>query len=210
MTDPDPPSLPPAPFAPAPPPAVEAWQQRLEVVAILLLTTVALTIVARLAGAYDQARVAHTFSSDSIDLVAVVRLAGQQVGPIAAGAVLLAFLLVTLGPGDLVSERGVLVLRAATVLGLVVAGVAAFAGLALVLDAATVSKYLESASSTERGLLVRLSAGGPLLVAAAIAGYVAWCAFSTLGELPPSHVTAGPVPDEHGSDFGAAAEGDGD
>lgn len=200
------PSLPPAP-PPAldqPAPAVEPWEQRLETLALLLLVAMAVTIVARFAGAYDQSKVARTLGDSSLDPVAVVKLAGQQVGVIGAGAVLIAFLLVTLGPGDRISQRGVLALRSVTVIGLIVAGVAAFAGIAVLFDAGTVNQYMEMPPSAGRGLLVRLSAGGPLLVAAATAGYVAWCAFSTLGETPELL-----FPDDDGDGEDGAAVGDG-
>jgi len=202
----DPGPLPPAPppLLEAPAPALEPWQQRLETVSLLLVVAMAITIVARFAGAYDQARDARAFGVGSIDLIGVVKLAGQQVGPIAAGAILIAFLLVTLGPGDQISGRGVLVLRSVTVLGLVTAGIAAFTGLAVLFDAGTVAQYLEVAPSAGRSALVRLAAGVPLLVAAAVAGYVAWFAFSTLGDVPPGPL----VPDEPADDLGTAAEGD--
>ncbi|WP_421120237.1 hypothetical protein ACE2AJ_02575 [Aquihabitans daechungensis] len=176
--------LPPAPPLQPPPVAVvEPWQARLEVVAVLLLVSVALTLLARLAGAYDQARAARAFD-DSIDLVAVVRLAGEQTGLIAAGGVLVAFLLVTLGPDGRLSGRGLLALRGVTVIGLAVAGVCAFAGLASLASSDGASPFNRPGASVARTAVDRLSIGVPLLLAAAIAGYVAWCAFSALGELP--------------------------
>lgn len=183
--------LPPAPPpAPAPAPAVPPWQARLEAIALLLLVTVAATVAARLIGAYDQARIVRTFDQ-SIDLVQVVRFAGEQVGFIAAGGVLVAFLLVTLGPADHLSARGVLALRSSTVLGLVVAGLSAFAGIASLGARSRGAPFGAPGTLAARSLADRLSVGVPLLLAAAVAGYVAWCAFSELGE------ASGPIfPDE--------------
>lgn len=186
MTDPHPTDLPPAPPEPAlvaSPEAVPAWQARLEVVALLLLATTAVSVVARLATAYDQARLAQSFGQ-SLDLVAVVRLAGEQTAYFAAGSVLVAYLLVTLGPGGGLSRRGLLALRATTVVGLAVAGLAAFAGLASLATASDAAAAGPFGSPGSRSPVDRLSDGVPLLLAAAIAGYVAWCAFSALGEDP--------------------------
>jgi hypothetical protein len=170
----------------AAPPAVPAappWQARLEAVALLLLATVAITLVARLVGAYDQAKGMRELGA-SIDLVRVVRFAGEQTGLIAAAGVLLAFLLVTLGPGGRFSSRGVLALRASTVLGLLVAGITAFAGIGSIVSSDQSAPYGSFRGAAIRSTAARLSTGVPLLLAAAIAGYVAWCAFSTLGERP--------------------------
>ncbi|HWJ60359.1 MAG TPA: hypothetical protein VNS19_00190 [Acidimicrobiales bacterium] len=198
MSDLDPGALPPAPpeplIADAPASAAAPWQERLEVVALLLLLSAAATLVARFANAYDLASSARPFTNQSADLVSVVRMAGQQSGPIAAGSILLAFLLVTLGPGDRISQRGVVALRAATVVGLAVAGVCAFAAIATLIDSADAGGVLGDASSSPRDALNRVSMAVPLLVAAAIAGYVAWCAFATLGEVPPEPVIPGPEP----------------
>ena len=198
MSDLDPGALPPSPpdppLASPPVPVAAPWQERLEVIALLLLLSAAITVVARLAGAYDQLRDVNPFTNEPTDLVRVVQLAGQQIGPLAAGSVLIAFLLVTLGPGDRISQRGVLALRAATVVGLVVAGLTAFAAIASLLDANGVSNGLVQVSATARDGINRVSTALSLLVATAIAGYVAWCAFSTLGEVPPEPVapTDGP------------------
>ena len=205
MTDPTRPDLPPAP-PPPPPPAptsvVEPWQARLEMLALLLLLTVAVTLLARLVGAFDQARQARALG-ESIDLVTVVRFAGEQTGLIAAAGVLVAFLLVTLGPGSALSGRGVFVLRGATVIGLVVAGVSAFAGIAALASADQGSPARSFGATAARTVADRLSIGVPLLLAAAIAGYVAWCAFSTLGDSRPTDIG---LDGDH--DLGEAAEGE--
>jgi hypothetical protein len=163
--------------------ATAPWRARLEVLALLLLTTVTLVVLARLVGAYDQAEQARELGR-SIDLVQVVRLAGEQAGFIAAAGVLVAFLLVTLGPEGAPTGRGRFALRAATVLGLIVAGLCAFAGIAALAASSDGAIGLLSSFPPARSLTERLSTGVPLLLAAATAGYVAWCAFSTLGEEP--------------------------
>lgn len=207
MTDPNLAGLPPAPPAPpaplasAPAEVAPPWQERLEVISLLLLLAAALTVLARLATAYDQMKAVRPFGDGSVDLVAVVRLGGQAVGPIAAASVLLAFLLVTLGPGDRISQRGVLALRAATVIGLVVAGVCAFAAIATIADGDDVGSTINGVSTTARDLINRLGVAVPLVIAGLIAGYVAWCAFATLGETPEL-VGADPA-----ADLGTAAEG---
>ena len=198
--------LPPGPPAPlaasAPDRAVEPWQARLEVVALLLLLSVAVLLVTRLASAYDVARQARTFSDDSVDLVSVVRIAGEQTGPGAAIALVLVLVLVTLGPGDGLSARGVLALRSTCVVGLAIAGVTAFAGIAAVIDP-TVASFSSPNPTAVRNAVDRVSVGAPLLLAAAAAGYVAWCAFSTLGEVPDLLFS-----DEGPSgDLGTASEG---
>ena len=180
-------------LAPEPEPAVEPWQQRLEVIAILLVLTTAVSVLGRLITAYDQAGVALVGSAvgESRDLLVIVRTAAMAVGPWAAAAVLVSFLLVTLGPGDQVSARGVLVLRSLVVLGLFVAGLVALGALIIL------SGYEQRSSSgvlqviddsSFGGLASRIGWSAPLLVAAVTAGYVAWCAFSTLGELAPAAV----------------------
>lgn len=181
--------LPPAPppVAAPPEPVVEPWQARLEVVSLLLVATVAVLLAARLASALDLARQERSFPGDSLDLSSVVRLAGEQTGPVASIAVVLALVLVTFGPGDGLSRRGILALRSICVVGLAVAGVATFAGIAALVDPTVVS-YAGPNPSTARDLSDRVSVGAPLLMAAAIAGVASWCAFSTLGEV-------GPVPD---------------
>lgn len=192
MSDLDLEGLPPAP--PDPPPVtapstvVAPWQERLEVIALLLLLAAAVTVVARLAGAFDQFDELASPRGLSVDLVDVVKFAGQQIGVLAAGSVLLAFLLVTLGPGDQISNRGVLVLRGAVVIGLVVAGIAAFAGVAALFGLGATSTTFAEDPSTARDAVDQVSTALPLLVAAAIAGYSAWCAFATLGEVPPGLV----------------------
>jgi len=176
----------PAPMGPAvaaaPAPAVEPWQARLELVALLLLLTVAVTTLARLVGAYDQEHGFQMATGGPVDLIAVVRFAGVQTGPIASGALLIAFLLVTLGPGDRISSRGVLALWSATVLGLFLAGLGAFSSVAVIAQSAdSAARSLGAGSGSFVG---RLTTSAPVLLAAVIAGYVAWCAFSTLGETP--------------------------
>jgi hypothetical protein len=183
--------------------AVQPWQARLEVVALLLLVTVAVSIVARLVGAYEQAKDARQFGA-SVDLVQVVRFAGEQTGFIAAGGILVAFLLVALGPGVAPTGRGRLALRSTTVLGLLVAGLAAFAGIATLVISEVGGQGLPMGIAGEPSLVDRLSSGVPLLLAAAIAGYVAWCAFSTLGEEPGLLF---PGDDGDAGDLGEASEG---
>ncbi len=206
-------NLPPAPPGPADPllsppgghaaREVEPWQARLEIVALLLLISVALTVVARLAVAYDQSSGARAFD-DSVDLVGVVRSAGEQFGLLAAGGVLIALLLVTLGPEGRVRRQGVLALRATTVVGLAVAGLCAFAGVAALATDLDATPFDEPGTSAARTVVNRLGVGVPLLLAAAIAGYVAWCAFSALGESPQPVVPS--RADDRG-DLGAASEG---
>jgi hypothetical protein len=201
MTDEAQPDLPPAPpVQPAAVLLVEPWQARLEAIAILLLVTVAATLVARLVGAYDQARTARALG-ESIDLVRVVRDTGEQSGLIAAAGVLVAFLLVTLGPDGRLTGRGILALRATTVIGLIVAGVCGFAGIATLASSDQGAPYRFAGASAGRTALDRLSVGVPLLLAAVIAGYVAWCAFSALGEANP------PLFPEGDGDLGVSSEG---
>jgi hypothetical protein len=182
------------PLAPEPEPAVEPWQQRLEVIAILLVLTTAVSVLGRLITAYDQAGLALVGSAagESRDLLVVVRSAVMAVGPWAAAAVLVSFLLVTLGPGDQVTARGVLVLRSLVVLGLFVAGLVALGALIILSGYEQRSSsgvlQLVDGSSMFGGLASRIGWSAPLLVAAVTAGYVAWCAFSTLGEIAPAAV----------------------
>jgi hypothetical protein len=186
--------------------AIPPWQARLEVVALLLLVTVAVSVVARLVGAYEQAKDARQFGA-SVDLVQVVRFAGEQAGFIAAGGILVAFLLVAQGPGVAPTSRGRLALRSTTVLGLLVAGIAAFAGIATLVTSEVGGQGLPMGIAGEPSLVDRLSSGVPLLLAAAIAVYVAWCAFSTLGEEPRLLFPEG---DGDRDDLGEDSEGHGD
>jgi hypothetical protein len=182
MNDVDRERLPPAP--PAPPPAAAPWQERLEVIAVLLLLSAAVTVVARLASAYDQFNDLATARMASTNVVDVLQFAGQQIGILAAGSVVIAYLLVTLGPGDRISARGVLALRGATVVGLAVAGLTAFAAVATAFRLGVTTTSFAEEPSSARDLLDRISVAGPLVLAASIAGYVGWCAFATLGEVP--------------------------
>ncbi len=182
MTDPVPPAPPSPLLADAPAAAAAPWQERLEVVSLLLLLSAAVTVVARVVGAYDQEKSARSGDLGSVDLVSVVQLAGQSVAPIAAGSVLVAFLLVTLGPGDRISTRGVLALRAATVIGLGVAGLAGFAAIASLLESHGATGGLGLDVTGQRDALDRVSTALPLVVAGVLATYTAWCAFSALGE----------------------------
>lgn len=195
MSDPADLDLPPAPpappTAPSPASAVEPWQARLEALSLLLLASVAVLLISRLASASELAREQAGLPQQPFDLVSVVRLAGEQTGPVAAIAVVLALVLVTFGPGDGLSGRGIWALRAIWVIGLAVAGVAAFAGIAALIDPTVVS-FAGPNPSLVRDLADRVSVAAPLLLSAVVSGYVAWSAFSTLGEVGPAPL----VPDD--------------
>jgi len=195
-----PPAPPEPPLAAAPGVGAEPWQVRLEILAVLLVLAAALLGVARLVTAYDAPAGINVFEGESPDIVEVVRTAGLAVGPTLAGALLVAFLLVTLGPGQVLGRSGVLALRGVVGVGLPAAGLAAFAGAAVIIDPDAAGPFGD-AQSTVHDLVSRLGYGAPALAAAAIAGYVAWCAFSTLGEVPEVVVA------EPGTDLGTAAEG---
>lgn len=173
------------PHDPAPAPAAEPWQARLEVLSLLLVAAAAVSIVARVITAYySQRQVDSTnFQLEAGNWVRALRFAGQGVSLTAAAALLVAFLLITLGPGPELRPRGVLALRLEVVIGLVAAGLATFAAVATVFQdqvlGLTDSRMLVTDFTS---LVTRLGVAAPLVMATAIAGYVAWSAFSTLGE----------------------------
>jgi hypothetical protein len=191
-----------APEPPAPP--VDRWQVRFEVLAVLLTAAAAVTVLARLLVAFDEARTVRAFGDRSVDLLTVVRTAALELGSWSAGAVLLAFLLVTLSGRDRISPLGVVVLRVLVVLGLFLAGLAAFGAILVVLEDPAASGILQDTSADGfGGTASRIGWTAPLLLAATLSGYVSWCAFSTLGEIFPRPVADG---DAGGSDAVVDAE----
>lgn len=188
MTDPvDLPPAPPAAFAPPPAPGAEPWQQRLEVLALLLVASVVVVIIAAFVSA--NAQLSMDFSAfpgadpPQKDVAEIVRLAGTSANLAMAGALLVALLLVTLGPGDRIGAKGTVVLWGIVVVGLVAAGLGALsAALTLIHEDGPMTAASFSMGLGGDGLVGKLSGVMPLLVAAVIAGYVAWCAFSTLGD----------------------------
>ncbi|WP_426572709.1 hypothetical protein [Aquihabitans sp. McL0605] len=168
------------PLAAAPGHAVEPWQARLEALGALLVVVAAVGVVSALVIAHEQS---GRFGSGAgtTDWIWVGQQAGQQVGLLGAGTVLVALLLVTLGPGRSISRMGVATLQAVVVVGLVVAGLVGFAAVSLAAnlpDKARAANMMGSAL----GLGARLGLASVLAAGAVLAGYVAWCAFSTLGE----------------------------
>lgn len=216
MTDPiDPTGLPPAPPAPpaplaaAPAAQAEPWQLRLEVLAAILVASVAVALVSAFISADAQLSTAMPSFPGSgqadTDWTEVIRVAGAFANLMVAGALLVALLLVTLGPGDRIGRRGSFVLRILVGLGLVTAGLAAVSSVLTLTagdDGPLSYAGFQTGLGTE-GFVPRLAAVAPLLAAAVIAGYVAWCAFTTLGDVPHELV----APDEPDSDLGASAEG---
>jgi hypothetical protein len=183
-------SLPPAPPpVPLPAPEVEPWQHRLEVMALLLVVSVAIVVFAAFASAHAQLSQDFTTfpgaSQPRTDLTELIRVAGSSANLLAAGALLVAFLLVTLGPGDRIGALGTTVLRGLVGVGLITAGLAALSAvLTLIYSDDPGSGSVVSGAFVAEGLVSRVGQVAPLFVAAAIAGYVAWCAFSILGEVP--------------------------
>ncbi len=90
-------------------------------------------------------------------------------------------------------------LRSLVVVGLVAAGLAAVSAALTVIGAD--DGAIRVGWPVGDDLVTRLASIAPLVVTAVIAGYVAWCAFATLGEVPE-------VADGEGStgDLGTAME----
>lgn len=194
-TIPDAFSIAPEPGAAEPDAPAAPWQTRFELLAMLLTAAVAVTVVARLLIAYDQAKVVQAFGDDTVDLLSVVRSAALSLGVWTAGALVVAFVLVTLVPIGRIGARGVLVLRLLVVLGLFLAGLAVFGAILVVAQDPSSSGVLADISSGAlSGRASRIGWSAPLLMAAAMSVYVSWCAFSTLGELVPRPV----IDDESG------------
>ncbi|MCU1369467.1 MAG: hypothetical protein JWO77_661 [Ilumatobacteraceae bacterium] len=200
---------PPAPpSSPAPTDETEPWQQRLEVLALLLVLSVVAVLVSGLVSANAQLGSVASDPSGveppAVGIDEVVRVGGASANLIVAGALLVALLLVTLGPGDRIGRRGSTVLRGLVGVGLVSAGLAGISSVLTVMyDPDELSGARLSTDFVAEGLVGRLSGVAPLVVAAVIAGYVAWCAFSTLGEVPPEVV----APDDPDRDLGTEPEG---
>lgn len=197
MTEPvDLPPAPPGPFvaptAGAPAPAVEPWQHRLEVLAVILVLSVVAVLISAFVAAHAQLSVNFSeFGGEApkTDFTEVVRLAGTSANLMAAGALLVALLLVTLGPGDRIGRTGTLVLRGIVGIGLITAGLGAISAvLTVTLDEGPLTAAALQAGVYGDGLIGKISGVAPLLVAAVISAYVAWCAFTTLGDVPPEPV----------------------
>jgi hypothetical protein len=203
---------------PAPPPPIEVgdsslvdpWQRRFETLAVLLVVVVVTVIVAAFAIADAQLGSGNAFGAglerpDGIG--ELVRLAGSSAGFATAGALLVSLLLVTLGPGDRITGTGTFVLRALVGIGLFASGLAVVSAILTATRADDLADGSMMVSEVVgQGLVERVSTAAPLLAAAIISGYVAWCAFSTLGEVAPAPL----VPDDETpprSDLGSAAEG---
>lgn len=190
----DPAAPPPFPLPAAPSDAPEPWQRRFELLALLLVVAVALVLVSAVVVAHaqlsDQFATFPSFASGDYDLTDVIRVGGSSANLAVAGALLVAMLLVTLGPADRFTGRGRLVLRSTVVIGLVTAGLAGTSGVLTVIDRPDEVPYANGgvAGFPGEGLLTRLASVAPLLVAAVLAGYVAWCAFAALEDAPADPV----------------------
>lgn len=217
MTDPV--DLPPAPPGPPPsfaaPPAAQAepWQRRLEVLALLLVVSVVVLLIAAFAGANAQLSISFDAfpgsEQPSKDLTEIIRIAGSSANIAMAGALLVALLLVTLGPGDRIGRQGTTVLWGLVGVGLITAGLGAVSAVLTVTgDVGPMSAASLQTGMVGEDLVGKLSGVAPLLIAAVIAGYVAWCAFSTLGDVPPDPVAPDDLDDLDGpGDLGTAADG---
>lgn len=196
MTDPSLPPAPPLPMAVAGPAPVDPWQRRFETLAVLLVVVVITLIVSAFAVAQAQLNPDDLFAvgfepRDGIG--ELVRIAGSSAGFATAGALLVALLLVTLGPGDRITRTGIYVLRALVGVGLFAAGLAAVSAILTATRADDLAQGSMVVSDVVgQGFVQRVSMAAPLLGAALISGYVAWCAFSTLGEIDPAPL----VPDD--------------
>jgi hypothetical protein len=191
MTDATDLPLSPPPLAADPSSPAEPWQVRFEVLALILVTSVVVAVIAAFFSAHAQLSINQpTFpgaEAPRTDWTEVVRIAGTSANLMAAGALVVALLLVTLGPGDRIGRLGTTVLQGVVGVGLVTAGLAAVSSALTVTrsddDPLTYASF-QTGLGTD-GFIGRLSGVAPLLLAAVIAGYVAWCAFSTLGDVPP-------------------------
>ena len=125
-----------------------------------------------------------SFASGGYDITDVIRAGGSSANLAVAGALLVALLVVTLGPAERSTGRGRLVLRSVVGVGLVTAGLAATSAVLTVTDdpEGPTFSVAPTAGFLGEGTIARLAGTTPLLVAAALAGYVAWCAFSALGD----------------------------
>ena len=163
----------------------EPWQVRLEALAMLLVVTVVVALGSSLVSAYAQlGDLSGGFSGAEgpVDLADVLRVGGTAANLAVAGALVVAFLLVALGPGDRAGAMGTTVLRGVVVVGLVTAGIGGISSVLNVLDEPDRATFSLNGPSAE-GFLSRASLAAPSLVAALLAVYVAWCAFSSLGDV---------------------------
>lgn len=164
---------------------VEPWQARLEVLAMLLVGVVGVVLAASTVTAIANAREQNAMGDGPLDIVGVLRSIGQGVGLTAAGALVVALVLVLLGPGGGIGRRGQLALAGLVGVGLLVSGAAGFAAATYVVGAHGSSMGMPM-SSEAFNWHQRVGLGAPLVMACALAVYVAWTAFSTLAELRPA------------------------
>lgn len=164
----------------APADEVEPWQRRLEVLAALLVGVVAVVLVAATTTAISNARRQRTFSDDGLDIVGVLQVIGRGVGLAGAGALVVALVLVLLAPGGPIRRLGMRTLAGLVVVGLLVAGVCGFSASAYLVGSTQSSRMDVPTSNGSTDLIQRLGIAAPLVMATALAVYVAWCAFQVL------------------------------
>lgn len=187
---------------------VEPWRSRLELLALLLVAVVVVTLGAAVLGAWSQSQFTRGIGTGGFDLISVVQFAGARAGLAPAGALVVAFLITTLGPGSGLGGRGVLTLRSLFVVGLGTAGLAAFSALATLID-----YQPDDQSSINSGQMMltsgweRIGTAAPLVMAAVLALAVAWCALSELSEIRLDAVVDA---EEAGAADGSHASGEAD